>query len=141
MAAAAPASRVLALASSYFLAVFAIGVVLGVVRTLWLAPVLGERAAELLELPLMIAASWLVARSLTRGAWRDLGVAGAAAAGAVALALLVGAELGVVVLARGQSIAEYAASRDPVSGVAYIVALLAYAAMPALARERGARSR
>jgi hypothetical protein len=130
-----------AFAIAYFAAVFTVGFVLGVLRNGWVAPRLGERTAELLELPIMIAASWLVARSLLRRRWRDLGTAGAAAGGALALGVLVCAELGVVVLGRGQSIAEYAASRDALSGIAYLAALLAFAVLPPLVRaRRGTRS-
>lgn len=45
-------------ALSYFAAVFALGFVLGTVRTLVLLPRLSELAAVLMELPLMLAASW-----------------------------------------------------------------------------------
>jgi len=44
-------------ALAYFLPVFALGFVLGTVRTLWLAPMLGELAAVAAELPVMLAAS------------------------------------------------------------------------------------
>ena len=37
--------------------IFALGFVLGTVRTLWLAPEIGETRAVLLELPVMLAAS------------------------------------------------------------------------------------
>jgi hypothetical protein len=48
-----------------------------------------------------------------------------------ALALLLCAELAVVFFARGQTLGDYLASRDPVSGSAYAIALLLFAAMPA----------
>jgi hypothetical protein len=50
--------------SVYFAAVFALGFVLGVVRTLWLGPAVGELGAVALELPLMLAASWWLCRLL-----------------------------------------------------------------------------
>ncbi len=49
----------------YFLIVFAAGFVLGSVRTLVLAPRLGEVAAVLLELPLLLAIAWFTCRRLT----------------------------------------------------------------------------
>src|SRR6185295_16425138 len=52
------------LALAYFASVFFIGFVLGVIRTLWIAPRLGEHVAELVEMPVMVAASFLVARVL-----------------------------------------------------------------------------
>ena len=39
------------LALAYFASVFFIGFALGVARTLWIAPRLGERVAELVEFP------------------------------------------------------------------------------------------
>lgn len=44
----------------YFAAVFAIGFVLGTVRTLIVAPALGELAAVAIELPFMLAVAWAV---------------------------------------------------------------------------------
>ena len=56
----------LQLAVSYFGIVFAAGFVLGVIRTLWLVPELGERNAELIELPLMFGIYTAVAFYLVR---------------------------------------------------------------------------
>ena len=54
-------------AMTYFAAVFALGFALGVMRSLVVAPLTGETAAVAVELPVMIAASWIVcARLLTR---------------------------------------------------------------------------
>src|SRR5690606_39056760 len=44
-------------ALAYWAAIFALGFVLGTVRTLWLAPAVGELAAVALELPVMLGAS------------------------------------------------------------------------------------
>lgn len=117
-------------AVAYFASVFSIGFLLGIARTLWIAPRVGERVAELVELPVMVAASFFVARALMSRAG-DVGIRAAAFVGLAALALLVCAELAVVVFVRGQTLAEYVASRDPVSGSAYALALLLFAAMPA----------
>lgn len=132
---ASRAALVARLALVYFASVFFIGFLLGVARTLWFAPRLGERAAELVEMPVMIAASFLVARALmSRTA--GVGVGAAALVGLAALALLLCAELAVVAFVRGQTLADYVASRDPVSGFAYVLALLLFAAMPALISRR-----
>jgi hypothetical protein len=125
------AGRVARFALAYFAAVFSIGFVLGVARTLWTAPRLGERVAELVELPVMVVASFLVARALMSRAGAT-GIRDAALIGLAALALLLCAELAVVAFVRGQTLAGYVASRDPVSGFAYVLALLLFAVMPAL---------
>jgi hypothetical protein len=46
----------------YFVLVFAVGFVLGTVRTLWAVPRLGVRTAELMEAPIMFGVSILAAR-------------------------------------------------------------------------------
>lgn len=126
-------SKVLAAGSSYFLAVFTVGFALGVVRTLWLLPALGERWAELVELPFMVAASFVAARAVSRFVGLPEAALGARiAAGIVALGLLLSVELTLVLWLRGLTLAEYTASRDPVSGSAYVVSLLLFAAMPTL---------
>jgi len=126
------------LAIAYFAFVFFIGFLLGVARTFWIAPRLGERAAELVEMPLMVAASFLVARALMSRA-ADVGLRAAVLVGLAALALLVCAELAVVAFVRGQPLADYVTSRDSVSGSAYAIALVLFAAMPAVISRRGSQ--
>ena len=53
----------IAAALRYFGIIFALGFVLGTIRTLWLAPIVGTVGAVLIELPIMLIASWLVART------------------------------------------------------------------------------
>lgn len=50
----------------YFLLVFGIGFVLGRIRTLWLVPQFGARTAELMEMPVMLVAIFIVARRIVR---------------------------------------------------------------------------
>ena len=117
-------------ALTYFGLVFSVGFLLGVVRVALLAPALGERWAELLEMPVMLVAALLAARwvagrfAVPRRARHRL------ALGLLALALLLAAELGVVLLVRDSSLAEYIAARDPVAGTAYLVALALFALAP-----------
>jgi hypothetical protein len=60
----------------YFVLVFAVGFVLGTIRTLWAVPRLGVRTAELMEAPIMFGVSILMARwvvaQLVRGFTRSL---------------------------------------------------------------------
>lgn len=116
---------------AYFLIVFGAGFALGLVRVPFLVPRLGERYAELLEMPVMLAviawASWRLAR-------RHPGFSRSArlASGLVALVMMVGAELLVAYFLGARSPAEYVASRDPVSGSVYLVSLAVFAVAPAL---------
>lgn len=52
----------------YFAVIFAMGFVLGVIRTLVIAPRTGATVAVLMEMPLMLAASWIVAHRIVRRA-------------------------------------------------------------------------
>ena len=129
---------VLGCGALYFLLVFGCGFALGVPRTLWLVPRLGERWAELIEVPIMLGVIYLVARWINRrflpeaaGRSARLGV------GLVGLTLLLAAELGFVLQLRGVSPSEDLAGRDPVSGAAYALSLLLFAAMPALLGREG----
>lgn len=116
-------------AGLYFLLVFAAGFVLGVVRTLWVVPHVGERLAELFEAPLMLAAIWFSARIVTQRfpASRPVTLL---ASGGLALALLLIVEFTVVLSLRGLAIDEYIAARDPVAGSVYAVLLIVFAVMP-----------
>jgi len=130
--------RALKASFGYFGLVFAIGFALGVIRISFLVPVLGVRWAELLELPFMVLASFLAARYLV-GRYGPFSAARRLGIGMLALALLVTAELALT-LALGQSIRDYVAGRDPVSGSAYLVSLLIFAALPLMVG-RGNRMR
>jgi len=124
-------AKVIGAASAYFGVVFAVGFLLGTVRTLWLVPVVGERNAELMETPIMLAviyfsARWLVRRfHLSRDSLTDR-----IAVGAVALSLLVLVEVTVVLALRGLTLRAYLSSRDPLSGLVYVASLLVFAALP-----------
>ena len=125
----------------YVAVVFATGFLLGAVRVLWLVPRLGVRAAELLELPFMLAAVFFAARWINR---RFLGARSQSArviVGVLALALLLGAELVLAVTLRGLSLQEAILDRDPVSGTAYYVSLCVFALMPWYLGRRGRDAR
>ena len=129
--------RVLKAGSGYFALVFAVGFVMGVIRISFFVPALGVRWAELLELPVMVFASFVAARFFVRR-YGPFSAARRLAIGMLALALLVSAELALTV-ALGQSIGDYVAGRDPVSGAAYLVSLLIFAALPLIVGQRHSR--
>ncbi len=130
------APRLVGAGAAYFGLVFAVGFVLGTIRVLAVVPVLGESAAEILEIPLMLLASFLAARWVVRRLCIPPGVRTRIPVGLVGLALLLVAELLVVVLVRGVSLDEYLASRDPLAGTVYLVSLAIFALMPWLVLRR-----
>lgn len=123
-------TRILSAASAYFAAVFAVGFALGTLRVLVLVPMLGTRWAELVELPLMVAASVWLARRICRRLQVPSAAAPRFAVGALALLALLAVEFGLVLRLRGLGLDEYLAQRDPVSGTAYALSLLAFALAP-----------
>ncbi|HJS75344.1 MAG TPA: hypothetical protein VJ921_13725, partial [Vicinamibacteria bacterium] len=125
--------RVLKSGLLYFALVFAAGFALGPVRVLWAVPRFGERTAELMEAPLMLAVVALTGRWIARRFEEPKTSARLLAVGLVALAMLLAAELTMVLSLRGLSVSEYVRSRDPVGGAVYVALLLLFALMPLLA--------
>ena len=126
----------------YFALVFGVGFALGSIRVPILVPRIGVRYAELLEMPFMFFAVLLSARYIV-GRYRLPPVLSVRlSVGFIALALLLTAELLLNMLVLRQSLAEYVASRDPVSGTFYLVMLGLFAVMPWLVRgsQRGGRA-
>jgi len=121
----------------YFSLVFSVGFILGVIRTLWVVPRVGERAAELLEAPLMLAAIYFAARFITQH-FKASSTVDHLYSGVVALILMLTVEFSVVLALQGKSIAEYWAERDPVAGAVYVVMLSIFAVMPWLVSRRRA---
>jgi len=128
--------RALQAALLYFLLVFGAGFVLGPLRLLVLVPRIGTGAAELLELPVMVAISWFVAWSVTR----RLAIPAAAfprlVMGLVGVALIIACEFTLVLKLRGLTLEQYFAARDPVSGPAYYLSLVLVALLPLVVNRR-----
>jgi hypothetical protein len=122
--------RILKAGVVYFLVVFGAGFLLGPIRILWVVPHLGTRTAELLEMPIMLIVIVLAARWVVRRFDLPLVASTRLGMGFVALALLLIAELTLVLWLRGMSIRDYLVTRDPISGVAYLIALAVLAVMP-----------
>ncbi len=115
---------------TYFAIVLGAGFVLGVFRVPFLVPLIGERWAELAEMPIMAVVIFLAAGYILhrfpdiRSPGRSLVV------GFLALALTVCAELGLAVALQDRTLSEFVDSRDKVSGSVYLVLLLVFAVMP-----------
>ena len=122
--------RILKAGVLYFSLVFAAGFLLGSIRVPLLEPRLGARAAELLELPVMLLAIVAAARWVLRRLAVPASAAARLAMGGIALALMLAAEFGLVLSLRGMSIEQYLATRDPVSGTAYYLSLCVFALIP-----------
>jgi hypothetical protein len=122
--------RTLRTGFSYFALVFCAGFLLGAIRVSLLVPRIGERMAELMEMPVMFVVILVSARFVT---WRFALPATAPvrlATGLFALGLMLAAELLLAAFLQGRSLGEYVASRDPVSGSVYLAMLVLFALMP-----------
>jgi hypothetical protein len=116
----------------YFALVMGTGVVLGSIRVPFLVPRLGERYAELLEMPIMFLAIVMAARHVVRRFDVPNSLPVRLQVGFSALAMSVLAELILAVVLQDRSVAQYIASRDPISGSVYLVMLLLFALMPSI---------
>jgi hypothetical protein len=118
---------------AYFALIFALGFLLGTIRTLWLLPAIGPIKAVLVELPLMIAASWLAATWLV-GRFEVATGNPRIVMGALAFALLMAAEAALGILAFGETLPQWTASLFAVPGIFGLAGQLAFAAMPLCVR-------
>ena len=125
--------------AAYFAVVFAIGFALGTVRTLFLAPRLGEQLAVLIELPLMLAASWFVCGWAVRRWQVPPAVAPRLTMGAVAFALLMLAEVTLSLTAFDRSLADYVRHLITPHGLTGLTGQLVFALMPVLQLRRNQR--
>jgi hypothetical protein len=125
---------------AYFGLVFGAGFLLGSIRVPFLVPRLGMRVAELIEMPIMLMVVLWSARIVVRRFAVPPSIAMRLSTGLIALGLLIAAEIALVVVLQRQSLSQYIASRDPVSGSVYLAMLGLYAGMPLiLARTQWAR--
>ena len=130
--AAFPLNKIIRAALAYFAIVLGTGFVLGVFRVPFLVPRIGERWAELAEMPIMATVIFLAAGFILRRFPGICSPGRSLAAGVLALALSVCAELGLAVVLQNQTLAEFFRSRDKISGSVYLALLLVFAVMPRL---------
>lgn len=121
-------------AIAYFSTVFAFAFAMGVARTLVIAPRIGATAAVLLEVPILLTASWLIARRLLRD--QDLALPQRIAVGTIAFVFTMASEVVLSALMRGQSAGEWAATVVAPIGLVGLAGQLGFAAIPALIGKR-----
>ncbi len=123
----------------YFLAVFAVGFVLGTLRVLVLAPALGAVAAVALEVPLMLVVAWYASRWAVARHRVPAREGPRLAMGGFAFALLMAAELMLGVWGFGQSLAGILAGYVMPEGMLGLAGQVAFALVPTaqLVGERG----
>jgi len=127
----------------YTLLVFSGGFVCGIIRVPLLEPWLGERYAQLLEMPLMMVVIWRSAkhvvsrmnRQLVETHGRNTRKRKHFAVGALALLWFLAIEIGLYKLVHqgdGRGWRDWVWERDPVSGTAFFAMLGVFMALPAI---------
>ncbi|RZF28985.1 hypothetical protein EVC45_14285 [Paraburkholderia sp. UYCP14C] len=115
---------------------FAIGFALGAIRILLLVPRLGEAAAVSLEVPFMLAASWNLSRWSANQHDLLTDTSEALLMGAIALVVLMLAELGTAVLLFRRTVLEYFVGFLTVPGAIGLAGQLCVAGFPFLQASR-----
>ena len=131
-------SRVLTAAAVYFVIVFAIGLVLGPIRVLWVEPWLGPTLAILCEAPLLIIAMIVAARVAPALAGLGAGWGARLIMGVLALVMQQIADLAVGFGLRGVTLQEQLAYFGTLPGYIYLVMLVLFALMPLVIYARSA---
>jgi len=116
--------------AAYFAIVFLVGFALGALRTLVVAPRLGETLAVLLEAPVMLTVSWIVATWCVGRFEAPAAPIPRLAMGGAAFALLTMAELGVSLIFFHRSVAQHLAGYRSTAGAVGLGAQVAFAGIP-----------
>lgn len=116
----------------YVLLMFAAGFALGTLRVLVLLPLMGELPAVALELPVMLALSWVVAGWLIRRMAVPHSSGARLAMGGLAFALLMVAEMALAVGVFGRSLPEHMAHYATWPGALGLVGQVGFALIPLL---------
>jgi len=127
-----PARRRALAGLAYFALVFLLGSMLGIIRILLVAPLLGPIGATLVELPIMLLLSWLICRALVRGLAVPAETGARLLMGGLAFLLLMIAEFGLASLLNGERLGPYLSSYRGTARQIGLVGQLVFAAMPML---------
>ena len=115
---------------AYFAVVFAAGFVLGALRVLAIAPRIGEIAAVLVELPVILAVSWFACGWIVARFLSGQGAGALLAMGMVAFVLLMAAEASLSVFAFGRTVGEHLDTYRTASGAVGLAGQVVFAFLP-----------
>jgi small-conductance mechanosensitive channel len=115
---------------AYAIFTFAVGSALGTVRVLLVVPRMGPTVAVLLEVPVILAASWWISRLCVARFKVSRVVAARLVMGLVAFLVLMLAEVTLSALLFGRSVTGYLASLTTLAGAIGLAAQLAFAGFP-----------
>ena len=121
---------------AYMAAVFAAGFILGTLRVFIITPKLGELAAMSMELPIMLAISWLICPWINAYFAVPVWVSARLVMGGVAFAALMIAETTLSVLAFGRPLTEHLSRYREWPTLLGLAGQIAFAAIPMLQASR-----
>lgn len=116
--------------AAYFAAVFAIGFILGVVRVVVLEPSVGELTAVMVELPIILIASWFACGLIIRKLNVPPTVAASMLMGLIAFALLMTAELTLARYGLNRTLTDQFREWASVAGAAGLAGQIVFAFFP-----------
>jgi len=125
--------RTLAAAAAYVGIVFSVAFVMGVIRTLFIAPVTGEVAAVLIETPVILLVSWFAAGWSIRRFSVPAAATDRLTMGLAAFILLMTVETAMSLLLFARPLTEQFAAWATPAGVIGLLAQVAFAFTPLLA--------
>jgi hypothetical protein len=112
--------------------IFVFGVVLGTLREVVLAPLIGRDTVVLVEGPLILLVAWFVAWWLIRGHGVPALAGHRLAMGAMAFAVLMSGEAAVAVFGYGRTLAMHLAAYATAQGMLELMPQVAFALFPLL---------
>jgi hypothetical protein len=116
--------------AGYFAAVFGLGFVLGTVRVLLVAPAVGVLPATLIELPIMLLASWRICAWSVRRFKVPSELRARVAMGALAFTLLIAAETALGVWGFGLTLQQLLTGYRDAGPLLGLAAQIAWAVFP-----------
>lgn len=120
----------------YFALVFAVGFVLGTIRVLVLAQRVGELGAVVIEIPIMLLASWMICCWLIRHLQVSRDLSARITMGVAAFAFLMIAELALSVWIFDNPVAAHFANYTTAHGGLGLAGQVAFAAFPVIQLRR-----
>jgi hypothetical protein len=126
---------------AYFAVVFAAGFVLGTLRVFLLIPWLGETAAVLIELPVILVVAWVACRRLVGAFDVASELAPRLVMGGTAFLSLMGTELIFSVLTFGRTVADHLAHYHEMHALLGLAGQVAFGLFPPMQLRKGHRSK
>lgn len=123
---------VVAAGVAYFAIIFGAGFLLGMVRIFFLMPRIGETVAVIVELPVMLMLSWVIAGWLIARFDIAPRLTPRLSMGGLAFVLLMLGELGISTMGLGQTLSEHLGRYENISAILGLAGQLIFAMFPAM---------